>query len=80
MLHGTIFETGEQLFEVVVQPETPERIIQARNEVIESGLNVVERPYGNLVGNFAIRMTDEQTVQDIKAVIIGEVIWRGDTQ
>ena len=72
MANGTIYLTSDKTTcEIIVNPEKPEAIEAAIEEFQEEGIRTTT---AQILGNFAIDLTGEQSLADIRKVISGEVI------
>ena len=72
MANGTIYLTNDkQTIEVIVTPETLENIEAAKEECLEEGIRITT---AQIIGNFAITLTDEISIADVRKVINGEIV------
>jgi hypothetical protein len=62
---------NKETCEVVVQPETPENIQKAIEECTESGIKPQTAQH---IGNFAIDLSGDLSIADVRSVINGQVI------
>lgn len=68
---GTIYRLNETQCEVVIQPETPERINQAKEALGDNGFRVDS---AQVLGNFAVKLDEEKSIVALKRIVIGEII------
>lgn len=72
LANGTIFITGDKTTcEIIVTPETPDTIAAAIDELREEGIRTTT---AQIIGNFAIDLTGDTSLADIRNVLSGEVI------
>jgi len=69
---GTLYLTkNKEMCEVIVQPETLENIQKAIEECADSGIKLQT---AHQIGNFAIDLTGNHSLSDVKNVINGPVV------
>lgn len=71
MANGTIYKLDDSRCEVVIQPETPENIVSAKQELGEQGFSLES---ARLLGNFGVRLEEERGLKELSALVIGEII------
>ena len=52
-------------------PETLENIEAAKEECLKEGIHITK---AQIIGNFAITLTDEISIADVRKVINGEIV------
>jgi hypothetical protein len=68
---GTIYKLNESRCEVVIQPETRDRIVQARQELGDNGFTLES---ANILGNFSVRLSEERGLKELQSLVVGEVV------
>jgi hypothetical protein len=68
---GTLYILDESRCEVLIQPEKPENIVQAKQELGDQGFKVEA---AQVLGNFCVRLDEERGMKELQAIVVGEVV------